>query len=156
MDRRDLLGALGAGAVGLIGLAGREARAQHPHHHDKVHGDCLKACEACATVCNETFHYCFHKVKDGHGDHHPTAVLTIDTQEFCGLAAELLTRESPLIAVACLACADACKSCAAECAKHDDAQMKECLAACKACETACRAMAKAVTEGHARTEDTNR
>ena len=156
MDRRDLLGALGAGAVGLMGLSGREARAQHPHHHDKLHGDCLKACEACATVCNETFHHCFHQVKDGHADHHPMAILTIDCQEFCGLVSELIARESPMIAIACVACADACKLCAAECSKRDDAQMKECVAACRACETACRAMAKAISEGAAKPESTGR
>jgi hypothetical protein len=134
MDRRDLLGVLGVGAVGLIAAPGREARAQHPHHHGKLHGDCLKACEACATVCNETFHHCFYQVKDGHADHHPTAVLTI----------------------ACLACADACKLCATECSKHDDPQMKECVAACRACETACRAMAKAIGEGSAKAKVTSK
>ena len=155
MNRRDLLGALGVGAAGLIAVSGREARAQHPHHHDKLHGDCLKACEACATVCNETFHHCFHQVKDGHPDHHPMAVLAIDCQEFCGLASKLMARESPLIAIACLACADSCKQCAAECVKHNDPQMKECAAACKACETACRAMAKAVGEAPTHAEATS-
>ena len=136
MDRRELLGVLGTGAAGLIVASGARP-AQHPHHHDKLHGECLKACETCSTVCNETFHHCFHQVKDGHGDHHPTAILSIDCQEFCGLASELLARESPMIAVVCLACADACKMCAAECSKHEDPQMKECVAACKACEAAC-------------------
>ena len=149
MDRRDLLGVLGAGAVGLIAASGREARAQHPHHHDKLHGDCLKACEACATVCNETFHHCFEKVKDGHADHHQIAVVTIDCQEFCGLTSELMARESPLISIACLACADACKACAAVCRQHDDPQMKECVEACKKCEAACREMAKAVGDPEA-------
>ncbi len=152
MDRRELLGAFGASAAGLIALSGREARAQHPHHHDKLHGECLKACETCATVCNETFHHCFHKVKDGHTEHHTIAALSIDCQEFCGLATELLARESPMISVVCLACADACKMCGAECSKHDDPQMKECTAACKTCESACRAMAKAVSEGSAKAE----
>ena len=57
-----------------------------------------------------------------------------------------------MIAVVCLACADACKLCAAECSKHEDPQMKECVAACKACETACRAMAKAIAESPAKAE----
>ena len=155
MDRRDLLGVLGVGAVGLIAASGARP-AQHPHHHDKLHGHCLKACEACATICNETFHHCFHQVKDGHADHHATAVLAIDCQEFCGLASEIMARESPLISVACLACADACKMCAAECSKHDDPQMKECVAACNACEAACHAMAKAIGEGSAKAEDASK
>ncbi len=153
MDRRDLLGVIGAGAVGLIAASGREARAQHPHHHDIYHGECLKACAACATICNETFHHCFEKVKDGHADHHVIAVLAIDCQEFCGLTSELMARESPLMSIACLANADACKTCAAECSKHEDPQMKECAAACNACEAACRAMAKAIGEGSAKAEE---
>jgi hypothetical protein len=149
MDRRELLGALGAGAVGLIAVSGRDAQAQHPHHYDKLHGDCLKASEACATVCNETFHHCFENVKDGHGDHHHIAVVTIDCQEFCGLTSKLIARESPLIAIACLACADACKACAVACSRHDDPQVKECLEACKKCEAACREMAKAAGDPEA-------
>ncbi len=149
MDRRDLLGVLGAGAVGLIASTGRTASAQHPHHHDKLHTDCLKACEACATVCNETFHHCFEKVKDGHADHHKIAEVTIDCQEFCGLSSELMARESPLISIVCIACAEACKVCAAVCSKHDDPQMKECVEACNKCEATCREMAKVVTDPEA-------
>ncbi|MGP0067630.1 MAG: four-helix bundle copper-binding protein [Isosphaeraceae bacterium] len=141
MNRREIFLAAGAGFAG-VALGATESRAQHPHHHDKLHGECLKACEACSTVCNETFHHCFEKVKDGHGDHHRIANLTIDCQEFCGLACELMARESPMISIVCLACADACKVCAAECSKHSDPQMKECLEACKKCEALCREMAK--------------
>ena len=122
---------------------------QHPHHHDKLHGDCLKACEACTAVCNETFHHCFEMVKDGHTGHHKIATVTIDCQEFCGLTAELMARESPLISVACLACTEACKTCAAVCIRHDDPQMKECAEACRKCEAACREMAKAVADPEA-------
>ena len=39
MDRRNLLEVLGAGAVGLVATSGRVARGQHPHHHDKLHGE---------------------------------------------------------------------------------------------------------------------
>ena len=109
MRRREILGVAGLGLASAA-MFGKQATAQHPHHHDKYHGECLKACETCATVCNETFHHCFEKVKDGHAEHHATAVLTIDCQEFCGLTSELMARESPMISIACLACADACKT----------------------------------------------
>jgi len=141
MNRREILGTLGAGAVGLAAISGRESQAQHPHHHDKAHGDCLKASNDCAVVCNETFHYCLGHLKDGHKEHDLAAQLTIDCQEFCKLVAELMARESPMMGLACLACADACKLCAEECTKHDDPQMKECVTACKGCETSCRTMA---------------
>jgi hypothetical protein len=143
MNRREILGVVGAGFAG-VALGATESRAEHPHHHDKKHGDCLKACEECAAICNETFHHCFYKIKDGHTEHHRAAILTIDCQEFCGLSAKLMARESPLIATACLACAEACKACAAECSRHDDPQMKECVEACRKCEASCREMVKAV------------
>jgi hypothetical protein len=149
MERREVLGIFGAAATGAFAMSGLESYAQHPHHHDKLHGECLKATEACTTVCNETFHHWFEKVKDGHADHHQIAVVTIDCQEFCGLTAELLARESPLISVACLACAEACRACALVCSRHDDPQMKECALACKKCESACREMAKAVGDPEA-------
>ena len=148
MDRRQMLGLLGAGAAGLAAPSGGSARAQdHPHHHDAEHGDCLKACLHGAEVCNETFHYSFGHLKDGHVEHARVAELTIDCQDFCKLAAALLARESAQVAHACLACAEACKACVDECAKHDDAQMKECVAACRACEQACRAMAERARVG---------
>jgi hypothetical protein len=145
INRREILGVVGVGFAG-VALGATETQAQHPHHHDKLHGDCLKACEACATVCNETFHHSFGKVKDGHAEHHRVAVLTIDCQGFCELSANLMARESPLVAIASLACADACKACAAECSRHDDPQLKECLEACKKCETLCREMAKVTVD----------
>jgi hypothetical protein len=84
MNRRDILGLAGIGVTGLT-LGAASAAAQHPHHHDKLHGECLKACDTAAAVCNETFHHCFHKVKDGHPEHHQIDTLTIDCQEFCKL-----------------------------------------------------------------------
>lgn len=147
MDRRTLLGMLGAGAAGLATVPGSAATAQHPHHHDADHGDCLKACLHGAEVCNETFHYCFGHLKDGHTEHARIAELTIDCQDFCKLAAALLARESSMVAHACSACAAACQACAEECQKHDDQQMKECIAACLACEKSCRAMAEHAKQG---------
>ena len=143
MDRRALLGAFSLGAVGLTVLTvGRAEAQQHPHHHDSEHGDCLKACLHGAEVCNETFHYSFAHLKDGHTEHARVAELTIDCQDFCTVAAALLARESSLVAHSCLACAEACKACAEECKKHDDKQMKECVEALMACEKTCRAMSE--------------
>ena len=144
MERRELLGALGLGATGLMTLPGLAAEAQepHPHHHDPAHGECLKACTRCAEVCNETFHYSFEHLTDGHKQHAGVAELTVDCQEFCKLAATMLARESDVMGFACAACAEVCKACAEECKKHDDKQMKECVEACLACEKTCRTMAE--------------
>ena len=147
MDRRTMLGMLGVGAAGLTTLSGEVANAQHPHHHDPEHGDCLKACLHSAEVCNETFHYTFGHLKDGHAEHARVAELTIDCQGFCTLSAALLARESTLVAHACLACAEACQACAEECRKHDDKQLKECAEACLASEKSCRAMAIRAKQG---------
>jgi hypothetical protein len=152
MHRRELIGVIGAGAFGLSAMSGGEAKAQHPHHHDPEHGDCLKACKTAAEVCNETFHYSFGHLKDGHEVHARVAELTIDCQDICALAAAWLGRESALMPLACAACAEACKLCAEECKKHDDKQLKECLEACLACERSCRAMLERLKTGKARTE----
>jgi hypothetical protein len=152
MYRRDLLTLLGAGAVGWGALASQEARAQHPHHHDKAHGDCLRACSECAEVCNETLHHCIAHIKDGHTEHARSVELLIDCQDFCKLAAAVLAREGPLAAQACTACEDACRACAEELKKHNDAQMKECAQACLACEKACRELATHLKDHEHHTE----
>jgi hypothetical protein len=146
MTRREILGAAGLG-VAAFSMSAARGSTQHPHHHDKLHGECLKACQDCATICNETFHHSFDKVKDGHANHHRVAVLTVDCQEFCRISAALMARESPLIATACRACAEACKLCADECSKHEDPQLQECAEACRKCEESCRAMVQAIAEG---------
>ena len=117
MKRREILSALGMGVGGMALLGPEQAGAQEQHHHhDKLHVACLKACSDCANVCNETFHHCFEKVKDGHKVHNRLAALALDCHEFCCLAADLIGRESEMIAMACAVCASACEKCAEECA----------------------------------------
>ena len=144
MKRREILSALGMGVGGIALLGSEQAGAQEQHHHhDKLHVACLKACSDCGNVCNETFHHCFEKVKDGHKVHNRMAALALDCHEFCCLAADLIGRESEMIAMACAVCASACEKCAEECAKHEDEEMKECVQACRTCAKVCREMAKA-------------
>ena len=143
-----MLGILGAGAAGLAAPPGAPAHAQqHAHHHDPEHGESLNACLHGAEVCNETFHYSYGHLKDGHVEHARVAELTVDCQDFCKLVAALLSRESSLVTHACLACAEACKACVEECGKHEDKQLKECVEACLACEKSCRAMAERAKAG---------
>ncbi len=108
MKRREILSALGMSVGGMALLGSKQAGAQEQHHHhDKLHVACLKACSDCGNVCNETFHHCFEKVKDGHKSHNRMAALALDCHEFCCLAADLIGRESEMIAMAC-ACLRQC------------------------------------------------
>jgi hypothetical protein len=148
MDRREWLGLLGAGAAGLVAVGGsaREARAQH--EHDKVHADCLKACQECAEACGENFHHCFQLVAQGKKEHAKSARLSQDCAEFCGLSACLITRHSDLMALACEACAEACKACGDECAKFSSDEMRRCAEACRKCEKTCKEMVRAMGHRH--------
>jgi uncharacterized protein YukE len=146
MDRREVLSVLGASAAGLVAMTGSTARAQHEghHHRDKVHEDCLKACEACERSCNETFHLCYTQVAQGMKEHAKALHLVADCAKFCDLSADLIANQSPLMAHACAACAEACKACATECDKFDSPEMKACAKSCRECEQTCRAMVKAM------------
>ena len=148
MDRRELLGVLGATAAGLVATAGGRAQAAQGHH-DKLHQGCLKACADCAKACDMTFHHCVTQVAEGKKEHAKALHLASDCAAFCGLAACMIARESPLMAAACHACAEACKACAAECDKLDSAEMKACAKSCRECEKSCVEMVKAMG-GHAR------
>ena len=67
-----------------------------------------------------------------------------DCEGFCRLSASMVARQSPFMAYACAACADACRDCARECDKLDASTMKDCASACRECETSCRTMIKAM------------
>ena len=144
MQRRELLGVLGVTAAGLVAATGGQAHAAQGHH-DKAHEDCLKACSDCAKTCDQTFHHCYMQVAEGKRDHAKALHLTSDCAAFCGLAACMIAKHSPLMASSCHACAEACKACAAECDKHDSPEMKACAQSCRDCEKACHEMVKAMS-----------
>ena len=146
MDRRESLGILGTTIVGLVaGSFGQaEAAAGQLGHNDKAHEECLKACNSCADHCAEAFHHCVREVASGKKEHAVALRLVADCEGFCRLSSSMVARQSPLMAYACTACADACRDCARECDKFDAPTMKECAEACRACETSCRTMVKAM------------
>ena len=146
MDRRESLGILGTTFVGLVaGSSGRaEAATGQADHNDKAHEECLKACNSCADRCAETFHHCVREVASGKKEHAGALRLVADCEGFCRLSAAMVARQSPFMAYACAACADACRDCARECDKFDAPTMKDCAKACRACETSCRTMVKAM------------
>lgn len=152
MDRRELLGVAAAGAAGLVALARNGVASAAAWVDDSkmktAMDDCLKACKACASTCEETFEHCFGLVKEGKKEHAKAAEYALDCAEFCALSVRMMLRKSDLMAESCRACAEACKMCGDECAKHEGEEMKRCVAACRECEKTCHAMAAAMPAGH--------
>lgn len=146
MDRRNML--VSAGAIAVVGMAAGVAQAQGKSSTmtasklDKMHQDCLDACQRCEATCNETVKHCMTHLSQGHKDHAGCAEIALSCQDFCGLSAKLIARSCTLAPSACAACAKACDACAAECEKmKTDEQMVACANACRECAAACRSMA---------------
>jgi hypothetical protein len=154
MKRREMLGALGVGAAGLTALSAGSSPAQqprgeeHPHHHDKVHEDCLKACSDCARSCDETFHHCYMMVAQGKKEHAKSLHLVSDCAGFCSLSACMIAKHSPLMVHSCASCAEACKATAEEVGKFDSAEMKRAAESLRKCEQSCREMVRAMGGHH--------
>jgi hypothetical protein len=145
MKRREMLGAIGAGTAGLAALAAAtpvlaQQEKERPHHYDKVHEDCLKACTDCARTCNETFHHCYMQVAEGKRDHAKPLHLVSDCVGFCSLSASLIAKHSPLMAYSCNSCAEACQVTAAEVERFETPEMQAAAKALRTCERSCREM----------------
>ena len=145
MDRRRMLAS--AGAVAVAGMVSGVAQAQEKSSiksastMDKMHQECLDACQSCEVTCNQTVNHCMTHLSQGHKDHAACAALAMSCQEFCGLSAKLIARSCTLAPDACAACAKACDACAAECEKmKTDEQMSACAKDCRKCAAACRKM----------------
>jgi hypothetical protein len=148
MIRREILGALSITAAGLVGAIGRVARADQEGHHDEAHENCFTNCQACKRKCDEAFHFCSDALAQGEREYAKPLHLVADCAAFCGLSATLIARRSPLMALACAACAEACKVCGTECDKFEAPALKECVRACRDCEAACRAMVMSLGGHH--------
>jgi hypothetical protein len=148
MIRRDLLGAVSITAAGLVGAFGRTAQADNQDHHDEVHENCLKNCQACKRECDEAFHLCYSALADGKKEYASALHLVADCAAFCDLSSTLIARRSPLMTHACAACAQACQVCGAECDKFKEAGLKDCATACRDCEASCRMMIKSSGDRH--------
>ena len=111
MRRREILGVAGLGLASATMFA-KQAIAQHPHHHDKLPRRMPQGMRGLRhDLQRDVPPLLSARSRTVMPNIIATAILTIDCQEFCRLSAsELMSRESPLISIACLACADACKS----------------------------------------------
>jgi hypothetical protein len=139
-----MLETMGVGAAGMAALSATTAYAQregeHPHHRDPIHEACLKACSDCARTCDETFHHCYVMVAEGKRDHAKPLHLLGDCAGFCGLAACMIAKHSPLMVHSCGACAEACQATAAEVERFDSPEMKTAARTLRECERSCREM----------------
>jgi hypothetical protein len=147
--RREVLGALALATAGVASAVKRTDAAQDRSEDEAKHKAMMKSCGdicgECTEACNKTFHHCLEQAAAGKLPHARTAQIAADCAAFCALSAELIARQSMLMAVSCRACADACRRCAADCERFDtDLVMKTCVDACKRCEESCRNMAKAM------------
>jgi len=156
LRRRELLGALAGGAAGMSLVAGALEAHGQPSEGKLEHGALMKACcdtcAECAKVCNHAFHHCVVQASLGKATHAKMAQIAADCAAFCTLSAELIARDSTLMALSCRACAEACRQCADACALTDP-DMKACVESCQRCEESCRNMlktmgAEASTEHH--------
>ncbi|QJC54339.1 four-helix bundle copper-binding protein [Paenibacillus albicereus] len=101
--------------------------------------ECLDACLACISACNHCLDAC---LEEEHAAMMKACIrLDRDCADLCGMAIQMMTRNSPFVKEFMLLCAQACDLCAEECAKHDHDHCQACAEACRACSRACMAMA---------------
>jgi len=101
--------------------------------------ECIRLCWECRHTCQETLYtHCLHMG----GKHTEPAHVKqmVDCIQICQTAADFMTRQSPLHASICAACADICEACAASCGKIGGEAMERCAELCRRCAESCRSM----------------
>lgn len=100
--------------------------------------ECVEACLACHSMCEETMSYCLQQ--GGRMDAQIMRAL-MDCTEMTRLCADMIMRRSPMTTDMCAMCARACEMCAEACkAMPDDAQLTKCAEMCRRCAQTCRSM----------------
>ncbi|MET7637815.1 four-helix bundle copper-binding protein [Streptomyces sp. NPDC005438] len=105
--------------------------------------ECMEACMACHTMCEETMTYCLQM--SGGGDQQMQVMRALmDCTGMTRMCADMMMRRSPMMTEMCAMCARACEMCAEACmAMPDDEQMRRCAEACRKAASMCRSMAGA-------------
>ena len=108
------------------------------HHTDPAMHKAIELCWSCRDTCQSLlFTYCLQ-----HGHNAPDHVrIMVDCIQICQASADFMTRNSPLHAAVCRACAQVCDACANSCEAFDDPEMKSCAEICRRCAESCRKMA---------------
>ena len=103
--------------------------------------NCITTCWECRDECQKTlFTHCLY---EGGKHLEPEHVkLMADCIQICQTAADFMTRQSPLHASVCAACADICEACAKSCEAIGGEHMKRCAEICRRCAQSCREMSQ--------------
>jgi hypothetical protein len=135
MNARKLVGiGLVAFALAILSVVmfAQQGKTDEKADHN-VHGEALRACAT----------HCAHLLRDGKKDHLTTLMTCQDCANFCGSAAQIVSRGGPFTGLICEGCAEACSRCGKACGSFpDDTHMKQCADECRKCEQACRDMLK--------------
>lgn len=109
------------------------------HHHQEHVQSCITLCWECRDECQDTlFNHC---LPQGGKHAEPEHVkLMMDCIQACQTAADFMTRQSPLHASTCAACADVCEACAQSCERIGGDMMQRCADLCRRCAQSCREM----------------
>ena len=103
--------------------------------------ECVEACLACHSTCEETMSYCLQQ--GGQMDAQIMRAL-MDCSDTTRMCADMMMRRSPISTEMCALCARACDLCAEACrTMPDDAQLTKCAESCHKCAEMCRTMAGA-------------
>jgi hypothetical protein len=111
--------------------------------------DCRDACVKVHVAC---LHAATHVLTKGEA--HPRDLVRVlwDCADQALVAANLMSRGSPLHMVTCGACAEICEACAARCAAPEsqaDPILRRCAEDCRDCARRCREMAQRGHTGQA-------
>jgi hypothetical protein len=99
----------------------------------EMYRSCIEACVACARECEQCGDACIDDPAMA------GCVRTCrDCADHCWTCASSMSRNSPLLADLCRACAKACDLYAAECGKYRAEHCRRCATACEGCGEECR------------------
>jgi hypothetical protein len=103
--------------------------------------DCLKDCEDCHLVCEETIMYCL-ALGGAHAEAEHIGLL-MDCAQICQTSADFMIRGSSNHESVCGVCAQLCNLCADDCEQlGDDEQMQACVEMCRKCAQSCEQLAQ--------------
>ncbi|OJW25500.1 MAG: hypothetical protein BGO49_10770 [Planctomycetales bacterium 71-10] len=111
------------------------------HNSDRRMEDCIKQCQECSDVCQDTLYNHCLEMGGEHAEAQHVKLMT-DCIQACVTAAEFMSRNSPHHGALCAACAEICEACAESCDRIGGKEMDRCAEVCRSCAESCREMSK--------------